>query len=76
MRIKLEKRWTDRLLTWPESGMGYQCVDVTMEDGRELSGAIVLNAELLEVPVDFADTTVRDIRLAAGRRDVIAGRGR
>ena len=23
MRIKLDKRWTDKLLTWPESGMGY-----------------------------------------------------
>ncbi len=65
MRIKLDKRWTDQLLTWPESGMGYQRVDVTMADGRELKNAVVLNAELLEVPAEFAEATVADIRLHA-----------
>jgi hypothetical protein len=63
MRIKLDKRWTDRLLEWPESGMGYQRVDVTMADGRELKDAVVLNAELLEVPTEFAQARVADIRL-------------
>ena len=62
MRIKLDKRWTDRLLTWPESGMGYQRVDVTMADGRELRNAVVLNAELLEVPPEFARARIADIR--------------
>lgn len=76
MRIKLDKRWTDRLLTWPESGMGYQCVDVTMADGRELKDAIVLNAELLEVPEEFAQATVASIRLASERNDLIAHRRR
>lgn len=28
MRLKLEKRWTERLLKLPESGMGYQRVDI------------------------------------------------
>lgn len=65
MRIKLDKHWTDRLLKWPESGMGYQRVDVTMTDGRELTNAVVLNAELLEVPAEFAEATVADIRLHA-----------
>ena len=65
MRIKLDKRWTDRLVTWPESGMGYQRVDVTMADGRELKNAVVLNAELLEVPPEFAQATVADIRFHA-----------
>ena len=63
MRIKLAKRWTDQLLTWPESGMGYQRVDITMADGRELKDAIVLNAELLEVPVEFVEAIIADIRL-------------
>ena len=62
MRIKLDKRWTDQLLTWPESGMGYQRVDVTMADGRELTDAVVLNAELLEVPAEFADAIIDDLR--------------
>ena len=67
MRIKLDKRWTDRLLTWPESGMGYQRVDVTMADGRELKNAVVLNAELIEVPAEFADARIADMRLHAER---------
>ena len=67
MRIRLDKRWTDQLVSWPEAGMGYQRVDVTMADGREVKNAIVLNAELLEVPDDFAQATVAEIRL---HRDV------
>ena len=63
MRIKLDKRWTDQLLTWPESGMGYQRVDVRMADGRELKDAVVLNADLLEAPAEFAETIIADIRL-------------
>ena len=63
MRIKLAKRWTDQLLTWPESGMGYQRVDITMADGRELKDAVVLNAELLEVPAEFVEAIIADIRL-------------
>lgn len=50
------------MVRWPETGMGYQRVDVTMTDGRELKNAIVLNAELLEVPVEFAQATIADIR--------------
>ncbi len=63
MRIKLDKRWTDRLVTWPESGMGYQRVDVTFTDGRELKDVVVVNAELLEAPAEFTEATVADIRL-------------
>ena len=62
MRIKLDKRWVERLLAMPESGMGYQRVDVKLADGRELKDAVVLNAELLEVPDDFGLATITDIR--------------
>lgn len=72
MRIKLDQRWIDRLLTWPESGMGYQRVDVIMADGREIKDATVLNAEWLDVPSEFAHATVEDIRLSAGRSDLVA----
>ena len=47
-RIKLPPRWTEYLLTQPESGMGYQRVAVTLKDGRTIRQAIVLNAEQLE----------------------------
>ena len=76
MRIKLDQRWIDRLLTWPESGMGYQSVDVTMADGREIRDAAVLNAEWLEVPPEFAHATVSNIRLSSDRSDLVTPKRR
>jgi hypothetical protein len=49
MRIKLDRLWTERLLELPESGMGYQRVDVRFADGRELKDLFVFNAEDLAV---------------------------
>lgn len=63
MRIKLPQRWIDYLLSKPESGMGYQRVDVRFSDGRHLENAVVLNAELLEVPDAFAQAEVRELRM-------------
>lgn len=63
MRIKLDQCWTRRLLELPESGMGYQRVDVRFADGRELQDVVVLNAEELEVPNDFTQTKISDVSL-------------
>lgn len=51
-------------MRFPESGMGYQRVDIRLADGRQLKGAIVLNCELLEVPDDFSVDGVLDIQLS------------
>jgi len=65
MRIKLEPRWTKRLLEFPESGMGYQRVDIRLVDGRELKDVVVFNAEEIEVPDEFARAQIKDVRLHA-----------
>jgi hypothetical protein len=62
MRIKLDQRWTDRLVNFTESGMGYQRVDVRFADGRELKDMIVFNAEDLEVPDNVKDATITDLQ--------------
>jgi hypothetical protein len=62
MRIKLDRRWTERLLELPESGMGYQRVDVRLADGRELKDVVVFNAVELEVPDEVGPATVTDVR--------------
>ena len=54
MRIRLEEQWTRRLLRWPEAGMGYQRVDVSFVNGRELKDVTVFNAEEIELPDDLA----------------------
>jgi hypothetical protein len=65
MRIKLDRQWTTRLADLPESGMGYQRVDVRFTNGRELKGVMVFNAEDLEVPDEFAQAKIKDLRLHA-----------
>ena len=63
MRIRLEPRWTKRLLELPESGMGYQRVDIRLVDGRELKDVLVFNGEEIEVPDEFARAQIKDVRL-------------
>jgi len=65
MRIRLEPRWIKRLLELPESGMGYQRVDIRLVDGRELKDVVVFNAEEIEVPDEFARAQIKDVRLHA-----------
>ena len=63
MRIRLEPRWTKRLLELLESGTGYQRVDIRLVDGRELKDVVVFNAEEIEVPDEFARAQIKDVRL-------------
>ncbi len=63
MRVKLEQRWIDRLCQLPESGMGYQRVDLRLVDGRTMINVPVFNAEEAELPEDWAGATIKDVSL-------------
>jgi hypothetical protein len=63
MRVKLDQHWIERLLESPESGMGYQRVDIRFANGQELRDLLVFNAEELEVPDEFAQTEIKEVRL-------------
>jgi hypothetical protein len=65
VRVKLDPCWTKRLLELPESGMGYQRVDVRLADGREFRDLLVFNAEEIEVPGELAAAEIADVRLHA-----------
>jgi len=65
MRIKLEQRRIKCLLALPESGMGYQRVDLSLADGRELKDVPVFNAEEVELPDEFTNISIKDVRLHA-----------
>ena len=65
MRMKLEQRWIKRLLQLPESGMGYQRVDLRLADGRELKDLPVFNAEELELPEEFVGVRIKDLHIHA-----------
>ena len=60
---KLPEPWTHFLLTQPESGMGYQRVDVLLEGNRELRDVLVLNAETIELPEEWVGPAIRELRL-------------
>lgn len=62
MRIQLDSRWTAELLRLPESGMGYQRVDIRFRDGRELADVPVFNAEEVELPDELARVEITDLR--------------
>ncbi|HKT32293.1 MAG TPA: hypothetical protein VJS89_07370 [Gammaproteobacteria bacterium] len=63
MRVKLDKKWIDYLVSKPESGMGYQRVDVRLQDGRLIKNLTVFNAEDLELPDEFARQKIEELHL-------------
>jgi len=63
MRVKLPKKWIDYLVSKPESGMGYQRVDVRLQNGRLLENVMVFNAEDMELPEEFARLQIKDLCL-------------
>lgn len=46
-KIELKREHVDVLAKLPESGMGYQIVDITLRDGKQLINRVVLNSQFL-----------------------------
>jgi hypothetical protein len=51
-KISLTKDQIDTLSDLPETGMGYQIVDITLNDGTVLKNKVVLNSSLLQLKDD------------------------
>lgn len=64
MTTKLNDYWSQRLVKLPETGMGYQKVDLYLNDGRTLKGLIVLNAEDCESEESFKVEDIVDIKIS------------
>lgn len=57
-----ENGWIQRfLISQPESGMGYQQVELHLKNGRIIPELIVLNAEVIPLPDQYKDITEKDI---------------
>ena len=63
MTIRLPEKWSRFLLGQPESGMGYQRVDVRLADNREITNTIVFNGEQIELPDDCDQYEIEEIRM-------------
>lgn len=62
MTVKLNDYWCQRLAHMPETGMGYQKVDLTLKDGRILKGLLVFNAEECQTDQQFKVEDIEDIK--------------
>ena len=64
--VLLPAVWIDRLVHLPETGMGYQKVDLIFKDGRIQKGLIVLNAEDCQTEDEFNVEDIADIKIHKG----------
>jgi len=45
--ITLPKQWSDFLLDQPETGMGYQTVSITLQDGRIIEDVAIIASHII-----------------------------
>jgi hypothetical protein len=70
IRIQLAQKWVKYLIHQPESGMGYQRVDVVLEDGTKLEDCLVFNAEEIEIPDAHASKSIKEMHLRTTKKDI------
>ena len=61
MRLQLSQKWSKRLCELPETGMGYQRVDVLLKNGRRVKRVLVFNAQEVEWPDEYQRIESADI---------------
>lgn len=61
MIVKLSSKWSDKLIALPESGMGYQRVNIKLKSGKLISELNVHNAEELTIPENVEPFNEEDI---------------
>ena len=61
-----KKKWIKKLVSMPETGMGYQIVDITLKDGRVISRVTVSNATLVGLPANesISENNIAKIKLS------------
>jgi hypothetical protein len=64
MTVRLPEYWSERLIHLPESGMGYQRVNIVLKEGKVLKNVTVLNAEECQVSDPFEPSDIVDVQLA------------
>ncbi len=66
MTVKLAKKWVDYLTRQPESGMGFQKVDVWLKGNRVLRDVLVFNGEDIDLPEDCSHSAIEELQLHKG----------
>ena len=61
MRMRLNQHWMSHLRSLPETGTGYQIVDVILRKGERVPSIVVYNAEEMEWPPQRSPIKPEDI---------------
>jgi hypothetical protein len=69
MTIRLENQWRAKLARLPETGMGFQLVDIRLRSGRWLESLYVHNGQECETNERFDPHEVVDVRLHRDEQD-------
>ena len=63
--LRLSDKWAPILSAQPETGMGYQIASVSLKDGRQFSGVLIVGGIVTKVGDDddipFKDDDIRGI---------------
>jgi len=61
-----EREWIQNfIISQPETGMGYQLVNIELKDGRVISNVAVLSSQVIILDDSFQGTTEQDITMIA-----------
>jgi hypothetical protein len=61
----LSKKWTQKLVNQPETGMGYQIVSIILNDGKRINQVVVLEGNITQVKgidgIPFKEEDIKEI---------------
>ena len=63
-KIELPNKLISELRKLPETGMGYQLVDLKLNDGRTLKKIVVLNSSTVDTDIDIPIDKIIGIKLS------------
>jgi hypothetical protein len=61
LMLNVNEKWFKKLMKLPESGMGYQLVDIYLKNGHIMKKIVVVDSEIICLPEGFEDTHESDI---------------
>jgi hypothetical protein len=65
MRLQLPEKWASRLVSQPETGMGYQTASIALRDGRIMEDVLIVGGTIAEVSgydsIPFSAEDISDI---------------
>jgi hypothetical protein len=75
--LQLSQRWTPRLVSQPETGMGYQIATVSLRDGRHFDQVLIDGNVITKIrglaQIPFTEAEITDIVVTHDKRGLIPG---